>query len=200
MGSNQMPNTMYNGTCFSGTSSCQNKLWAITRLNRKAHDMLECRDGMEARAGRLEIDDGEAAVAFAEALQHIGAGVDPNRGNSLAAPRGSGRRAFELMLMPARAGGGDSVAVIYVADPEDNPELDPEALERLFDLTATEARVVALLARGLSPREAADELEVAVGTVREHVAHVFRKIGVHRQGELLRMVLESPAILAAGEE
>jgi predicted ATPase/DNA-binding CsgD family transcriptional regulator len=51
-------------------------------------------------------------------------------------------------------------------------------------LTPTEARVVELAAEGLTNPEIAERLFVARSTVKTHLAHIFRKLGVHNRAEL----------------
>ena len=51
----------------------------------------------------------------------------------------------------------------------------------------SEARVFDLIARGLTPAEAAEKLGVGVSTVRTHLLHIFDKTGLRRQADLVRM-------------
>ncbi len=57
-----------------------------------------------------------------------------------------------------------------------------------WKLTPTEARVTLSLAEGLSPKQVADELAVAVGTVRVHLKHVYAKTETSGQRELVTRV------------
>ena len=45
-------------------------------------------------------------------------------------------------------------------------------------LSASERRVLTLVARGASNREVAEELYVTVHTVRKHLENAYRKLGV----------------------
>jgi DNA-binding CsgD family transcriptional regulator len=56
-------------------------------------------------------------------------------------------------------------------------------------LTPTETRVVALVAEGLTNPEIADRLLMGRATVKTHLAHVFRKLGVHTRAELAAEVV-----------
>lgn len=51
--------------------------------------------------------------------------------------------------------------------------LQPEAF-----LSAREVEVMRLLAVGLSNQQIADELVIALSTVRTHTKHIYRKLGV----------------------
>ena len=48
-------------------------------------------------------------------------------------------------------------------------------------LTATERRVVQLLATGMSNADIAYQLSVSPATVRKHLEHAYRKLGVHNR-------------------
>lgn len=61
-------------------------------------------------------------------------------------------------------------------------------LERLFNLTRTEAELTVRLAHGESPEAIACARGVSVETVRSQLRTVFRKTGTHRQGELVCLV------------
>ena len=50
--------------------------------------------------------------------------------------------------------------------------------ELVEPLSDRELEVLRLLASGMSNREIADELVVALDTVKKHVSHIFAKLGV----------------------
>jgi LuxR family maltose regulon positive regulatory protein len=50
-------------------------------------------------------------------------------------------------------------------------------------LTDREREVMALIAAGLSNREIAEDLVIAVGTVKRHINHIYDKLQVHRRTE-----------------
>jgi DNA-binding CsgD family transcriptional regulator len=58
------------------------------------------------------------------------------------------------------------------------------AFTGLASLTASERRVAAMAADGLSNREIAQALFVTVRTVENHLAHVYTKLAVHSRSEL----------------
>ncbi|MFP5306179.1 MAG: LuxR C-terminal-related transcriptional regulator, partial [Gammaproteobacteria bacterium] len=54
------------------------------------------------------------------------------------------------------------------------------------------------LARGLTIQEAAAEMRISEHTARNYSKRVFAKTGTRRQVELVRVMLHSVALLAAG--
>lgn len=58
--------------------------------------------------------------------------------------------------------------------------------ERLIEpLSPRELEVLCLIAAGLSNREIAEELYIAVGTVKRHINHIYGKLGVHSRTQAL---------------
>lgn len=62
---------------------------------------------------------------------------------------------------------------------------DEEVRKTVGSLTPRELEVIQALAEGLSDMEMADRLYVSVGTVRNHVARVLVKLGVHSRLQAL---------------
>ena len=56
-------------------------------------------------------------------------------------------------------------------------------------LTAAEARVLRLLARGLTTREVAAELVIAISTVDRHITHIYTKLGLRNRAEAVAYAL-----------
>ena len=51
-------------------------------------------------------------------------------------------------------------------------------------LTPTEAKVVELVAEGLTNPQVGERMFISPGTVKTHLAHVFSKLDVHSRAEL----------------
>ena len=63
-----------------------------------------------------------------------------------------------------------------------------EALAHEHGLSARELDVMRLLAQGKGGQEIQDELVVSRNTVKTHVRHIYRKLDVHSQQELINLV------------
>ncbi|MNV96694.1 Response regulator protein VraR [compost metagenome] len=57
-------------------------------------------------------------------------------------------------------------------------------------LTERELEVLALLAAGLSNKEIADHLVIAMGTVKVHVKNIFAKLKVNRRTKAIAQAKE----------
>lgn len=57
-----------------------------------------------------------------------------------------------------------------------------------FGLTQREQEVLELLIQGMSVSEMADRASISVGTVKTHVNHIYRKLGVHSREETMALV------------
>ena len=63
-------------------------------------------------------------------------------------------------------------------------------IEKRFDLTPAQARLVSHLVAGASLKSSAERLGVTYETVRSYLKSAFLKTGTHRQAELVLRVLQ----------
>jgi DNA-binding CsgD family transcriptional regulator len=68
-----------------------------------------------------------------------------------------------------------------------------EAVAAVFDLTAGEIRIAERLLTGRTPAEIAEDLALAMSTVRSHLANIFAKTGTSRQGDFVRLATQLAA-------
>jgi PAS domain S-box-containing protein len=92
--------------------------------------------------------------------------------------RDGGRVAVEVSSIPLVH--GEHVVGVFgqLSDIVEEPVPHPE-----LQLTPRQAEVLALLERGQSTAQIAEELQLSRETVRNHVRHMFRKVGVHSRLE-----------------
>lgn len=69
------------------------------------------------------------------------------------------------------------------------PRIDLRILVETYALTPTECRVATALATGMTVREIAVSTGRSENTVRWHVKNLHSKLGVHRQADVVRLVL-----------
>ena len=74
---------------------------------------------------------------------------------------------------------------------ENKPELSFESLSR-YKISEREFTVVQLICEGLTNKEIAQELNISVNTVNNHVANIFSKMEVRSRIDLLKALKEGP--------
>jgi DNA-binding CsgD family transcriptional regulator/PAS domain-containing protein len=170
----------------------------IAEANGPARAILAEGDGLRIRDGILRAARGDDGAKLARLIHEAaGARTLPMSG-VMQVERPSCRRPLAVVVSPTRAAaspfGRSHAVTIAFADPERAPEADGDLLARLYGFTAREAAVAALLVRGRSPGEAADELAMTENTVRTHIRHVFDKTGVERLADLVRLLMQGPGV------
>lgn len=81
-------------------------------------------------------------------------------------------------------------AVAFVAPDRETAGDAGRIYRETFGLTPAEARLAAALKDGLSLKEASAALNISVNTARNQIKSVFEKLGVNRQGDLIRHLTE----------
>ncbi|WP_309642880.1 alpha/beta fold hydrolase [Phenylobacterium sp.] len=71
------------------------------------------------------------------------------------------------------------------------------AMRESFGLTAAEVRLAMKLRDGRALKEAADDLDVSVNTVRNQLRAIFEKMGLNRQSDLIRALTELSSVANA---
>jgi DNA-binding CsgD family transcriptional regulator len=79
-------------------------------------------------------------------------------------------------------------ALLTFAAVAPRPGPKPALLTKVFGLTPAEAKLASLVAEGLSPEQAAEELRISRETARNQLKAVFSKTTTHRQGELVALL------------
>lgn len=81
-------------------------------------------------------------------------------------------------------------------DPNQVSSLDPFALASMFRLTPAEAKVAIHIAEGMVPDDIATKNGTRVSTVRSQLSNVLAKLGVARQADVVRVLLQGEALWA----
>ena len=166
----------------------------IVEVNDRAWDLLRAGDGLFDERGflfaRRPEDNADLQGLLNRALPPFGTqGVG---GSAII------RRASALPLVvhvnPVARQEADSrlwpvAALVLVVDPASRTRIDPAMAGVALGLTEMESQVAVLLAEGRSVAQIAGATGRKESTIRTHVKHMFAKLGLSRQVDLVRLVL-----------
>ena len=162
--------------------------WALATASRCAA-MTRLSVGYDERAAARLADAaasyGELGLRFDRARSLLwSAGRHGAPGSARRHGGRSRRRARSSMRLAHRAGPGRHVMSLTFSG--------PKGAASAGGLTAAEQRVVDLAASGLSNKQIARRLFVAVHTVEVHLAHAYAKLGVHSRVQLASRLASPP--------
>jgi DNA-binding CsgD family transcriptional regulator/PAS domain-containing protein len=133
------------------------------------------------------------------------AGIDPlwtpPPGGAMVISRWRPSRPLRVVVTPFHSGelllGDQPAALVFFSDPDARTGSRASVLCGLYRLTPTECRLASLITEGRELSVAAEQLKITVDTARFHLKSIFRKTGVNRQAELVRLVCGLPCIQGA---
>jgi DNA-binding CsgD family transcriptional regulator len=144
------------------------------------------------RGGRLWASDRNVQIRLDTLTSLARQNSPPGTIANVVVRRPDGRQPVLIEPMPLRGLGLDALAgariLLTLTDLDGNRTLPTNGLRELFDLSTAEAEVAVLVGLGLSPTEIARRRQVGIETVRAQLKSVFRKLGVGRQSELVRLL------------
>ena len=172
--------------------------------NRRALEISAMKDGIIVGTHGVQATARDADGSLQALITRVSCDRDGIGSTGMVrVPRPSVRRPFLVLAIPfspARlehfAGiSGAPKVLVAIFDPAHQPRRAADVLADLFGLTPAEAAVSIRILSYDGLKSVADSLGVTLSTVRIHLQRVFEKTEVHRQSELVRLLLEVlPAI------
>lgn len=167
----------------------------VHSMNSHAETMLAEADGLRVNSCLLEAAQPEDDASLKRAIHTMLKGEAPGSTvptTSLVVRRPSGEQPWRLHIMPLTirkflfAGDEVALAVQIVGPPPAEGEINPGLADQ-FGLSRAELRVMTHLVAGVSPKRIADLLGNSVNTIKVHRRNLYRKLGVSRHFDLVRM-------------
>lgn len=178
----------------------------ILHANRKAESAFAWRCGLTQSGGRLvpvkAEDDARLRNLFAVVLARARQATPPVPEAMLLTPT-AGQPRVLVVASPVNA--EQSVfhgpwsrpcAAVFISNLQDAGLLDHEVLVMLYGLTDAEAQLACALSRGHDLRGLSHDWGVSRETLRTHLKRALQKTGMHRQADLVRLLVGSPWKLA----
>lgn len=174
----------------------------IVFANQTAEAILAGNDGLGTDRDGLRACSLDATQALRRMVASCDlSALNGEAGGTIEIPRADGYRSLRIVIAPFRVeplqidtawlGAGRPVAILTFAHPERGQRARKEHLRRRFGLTPAEADVALEILKGDGRDASAARLGISATTVRAHLSHIFEKTGVHRQAELVRLLMQS---------
>jgi DNA-binding CsgD family transcriptional regulator len=159
----------------------------------RARALLSRRDGLGVEQGRLTTALASDQAKLDSLMRGALSPLPSSSSGWIRVSRPSGRPPLALFAAPLSIEDNALIAtpakvVVLVHDLADQPCAETGMLTGLYDLTRTEALLASALSGGHSIESAAASLHMQPTTARSHLKSVFRKTGVNRQQDLVRLL------------
>lgn len=174
----------------------------VVLSNRHAERLVQAGDGIKLSNRFLvaaDLGDNsrlQSQLAGAVATS-IGGGT--SAGGSLLLNRKPGKPPLSLTVTPFTSPSlarnyGRLTALVFIADRAQKPLSRSDALRNLYQLAPTEGRIADALVDGLDVAAISEMAGFTQDTVRFYLKSIFRKTGVNRQSELMKLILRLPGV------
>ena len=166
----------------------------IMEANDRARYILRHGDGITDRDGilraRLPEEQPRLERLIAGALAPAGVAVS----RSMLIRRSTVLPPFVMHVTPVGVrqpdyGAARIAALVLIVEPGQPARLDSLLVAGTLGLTSAESQIAVWLAEGLTVREIAVALGRQYHTIRWHLRQIYRKLGLTRQADLVRLVL-----------
>ena len=158
--------------------------------NAAAEQLIRDERGLRLVQGVLTPDLSADDTALRSLLGSFALGTSGDGVLKLARPAGP---PLQLQVMPVRTATprlSPTLATAIIFDISDRAPRDPlERLREKYGFTGAEAAFALEIARGDGKQAAAERRGVSFATARTHLSRIFEKTGVHRQAELVRLLM-----------
>lgn len=182
---------------------------SIMFANRAAKNILAEDDGLSLRKYGTDVSGclfsgnvkTQAAIetALSNAIEPMAQAV-PHFAQSVRVSRPSGQLPYAMQFSSLASNnefgeGKDAPQVIvFISDPAQEIQVDPELLRKTYGLTPAEIRVAVTLCQEGSLDEVAEKACISVHTVKSQLKQVYQKTGVDNRTKLTKLIVSLAAV------
>jgi DNA-binding CsgD family transcriptional regulator len=176
--------------------------------NRIASRILNARDGLRLNSKGVPCATTGRPEVLAEAFERAAATTSAKQGNRRTAfivKRANGKRPLTLLAhsvvgLSTKQNFTQSATCVLILDPARAVQPTASDLRQLYGFTPRETGLAALLMDGSTLDESCYRLGMSGSTGRTHLRRLFKKVGVHRQSELVSVLLKTIGMLRLRDE
>ena len=166
----------------------------IVAANDRACDLLHKSDGLSDQRGLLRASSSSDNAALQKLLASVLPPYDSQgRSGSIMVTRPDAAPRLAVHISPVGEERKDLcasrvAALVLVVDLADRARIHPDVVAATLGLTPAESRIALDLAQGSTIREIAVATGRRPGTIRWHMKHIFGKLNLSRQVNLVQLV------------
>jgi DNA-binding CsgD family transcriptional regulator len=186
-----------------------NSLREVLFANEAARQILTAGEGLEITAQNVLSSSRKNLIPFlgvpGRTQAHPGSVWRLTSTDSVVAlPRSRGKRPLTLVFRSLNRGEEGAnprspAVLLFMLDPElPIPSVEP-VLRELYSFTSCEARLAHLLMEGHALEDCCEQLGIRPSTARMHLASMFSKVGVQRQGALIYLLFKSVCMIRSSQ-
>jgi DNA-binding CsgD family transcriptional regulator len=170
----------------------------VSYLNPVAQSMANAGDGLSVTDGELTSALGEETVELSRLLgETVRATVslECSRTGTMAVSRRSGQLPYRITAIPVPTTGAFAIgrqqtaAIVFISEAQLAPKSSVDLIANIYSLSESESRLLRSLMECQPLKLAARSLGISVNTAHTQLNNIFRKTGVHRQPELVRLAM-----------
>jgi len=166
----------------------------IVFSSKAAQEIVHAQMGLEVMDGILKANPGPDNQRLQAAIERAINEQDELRTTSIYLHREGCSRPMHLTISKMSKSEGERRqghhVLILIKDLDLNQTYWSDRLKEEYRLSEREIQCVTLLAEGREIKDLANIMEIGVETVRQYVKNVYKKMGVHKQHELVSLALE----------
>ena len=164
-------------------------------MTAHAAGILAENDGLIARNGALSASLNSDDLQLRSCLDVLCSAEGVSK-KELRIHRPSGKRPYKLHINALQAAANPTYAnpggaLVIIQDSHANHEAWFDRLRERYNLTPRECECTVLLAEGNTMAEVAEQIEISMQTLRQHLKHAFQKSATHKQHELVGVALQA---------
>ncbi len=167
----------------------------VLETNAQAAAILQRGDGICMSESRLRSTDAREDRRLQQSITQVCRRA-VEAGSGILLSRRAHADPLQIVVCPccaAAAGvGGCPVAVAYIHDTGIGMRPRFDLLKELYRLTPAEARLTCLMLDGKSAEEITETLGISENTLKTQKKSIFGKTNVHRQSQLMRLLMHLP--------
>ncbi|MEZ5833355.1 MAG: hypothetical protein R3D05_19445 [Dongiaceae bacterium] len=165
----------------------------VLETNALAEEILDLRDGLQIRGGRLtalrSFEAAKLAASLASPALASSSAAGASDGHLLIGRRGGGRP-YAVTIAPLNGEDGSRASrinMVLIVNPDWQTPSE-RSVAAFFGLSPAESRLASSLMQGRKLREIARDSQVEITTLRSQLSSILRKVGVERQVDLVRIL------------